>query len=366
MPDLTKQLLLLGFKPPQARKAVTYLSEPSPFASNLLRSASPLDACIEYLILHLPEVDLPERFLPSNNSSNPFITGVHGQTDDISRRWVEDRAVKFAGWPVHIVRECIAEEHLSGDWALLIAALDNRLMGKGRHDVTIEPSNDDIFEEEDVISEEDIEMMGAVWKEESTLTMSLFSAPLQINFVIPPNYKYNRSTRPPPMYITSTSAPAYIRLHLLSHLLEAFASGVILENGWGILLGAMQVVEEQWGMVESQGAPDIAHVMRHLMPSELPLAVDEEGVQAIRMKRTDRSRVSRKKEDLRTDAVVKEEFETLQKTDNFRSMLKVRERLPAFSAKGEFLDMLDRSRVIVVVGETGKRCVPIYFHPSIY
>ena len=105
-PDLTKQLQTLGFTTPQSRKAITYLSTPSPFAAQLLRFSNPLSALIEYLVLHVPECDLPPRFLPSNNSSNPFVMGAHGKKDDIALRWVEDRAVKLA------VFDCVGDSEV--------------------------------------------------------------------------------------------------------------------------------------------------------------------------------------------------------------------------------------------------------------
>src|SRR5882757_4496534 len=83
VPVTLRQLEGLGFKKTQARDATTFLSKPSLLASNLLRAASPLEACIEYLVLHLPEVDLPKRFLPENNSSSPFVTSIHEGQEDI-------------------------------------------------------------------------------------------------------------------------------------------------------------------------------------------------------------------------------------------------------------------------------------------
>ncbi|KAH9965151.1 hypothetical protein BGW80DRAFT_1462675 [Lactifluus volemus] len=58
------------------------------------QAPSPLEACIEYLVLHVPEVDLPPAFPPENNSSNPLVTGIHGGQEDIKKRWVKDRAIK--------------------------------------------------------------------------------------------------------------------------------------------------------------------------------------------------------------------------------------------------------------------------------
>ena len=46
---------------------------------------TPLEACIEYLILHIPEHDLPQRFLPGNNSSN----SAQAEEYDLTGRWIE-------------------------------------------------------------------------------------------------------------------------------------------------------------------------------------------------------------------------------------------------------------------------------------
>jgi ATP-dependent RNA helicase DHX57 len=351
--NLLKQLQQLGFKTAQARKAVAYLSEPSPLAANLLRSASSLNACIEYIILNIPEVDLPPRFLPSQNSSNPFVTGLHGTADDLSKRWIEERAVKLGGWPAHIVRECTKESELAGSWAHLIFALNRRLAGENWMVALSSGALDVSTELEDQITAEDIESMGAHWdqNDKDVLVMPLFSAPVQLNFVIPSHIEYNRSTHPPPMYITSAEAPAYVRLHLLAQVLGAFKTGAILDGGFGILLGAMQIVDEQWALVEDEGPPDIALVMQHLMPQQNE---DEEDTPDFaNSTRKPRRRGGVQRRDGRTDAQVQADFKETQRNRAYQDMLETRQRLPAFKSKDEFLAMLNSSRVVVVVGETG-------------
>ena len=62
--QVQKQLTQIGFTPIQARNATAALSEASNLTSSLLSNQTPLQACIEYLVLHFPECDLPKRFLP--------------------------------------------------------------------------------------------------------------------------------------------------------------------------------------------------------------------------------------------------------------------------------------------------------------
>ena len=353
-PELLGQLGQLGFKITQARNAVAFLSQPSPLASKLLHSANPLEACIEYLILHVPECDLPQRFLPAVNSSSPFITATHGGSDDLKRRWIEERATKQAGFPAHVVRECLEDARLIEDWALLVTALNHYLIGKDW--LTVFEEHLDIMEAEP-ISTEEAEAIGASYDDDSTLTMPLFVAPIQVHFVIPLTYIYNKSSHPPPIYLTSNSVPAYVRLHLLSQLHEGFESGFIQNTGEGVCLGVMQVLEEQWGHVEDQGPPDISIVIQHLMPkSSLFLPLDDESppeTEAVEAKRRAGKRGGQRRKEQRTDHQILQEFELMRKQKAYTDLYALRKKLPAFTAKEEFLGLLQNSRVVIVVGETG-------------
>jgi ATP-dependent RNA helicase DHX57 len=355
MPVILRQLEDLGFLKSQARDAITFLSKPSLLASNLLRAASPVEACIEYLVLHIPEVDLPQRFLPDNNSSNPFVTSIHEGQEDIKKRWIEERAIKQAGWPAHIVYECTAESRLLEEWALLVAALNRRLVGEPWLDVAMQPDDSDM---EERMSEEEIESMGATYVDDhtSTLVMPLFIAPVQLHFVIPPGYSYNRSSRPPPMYVTSSSVPAYVRLHLLAKLLGAFEQGTIEESAESMCVSAMQVLEEHWAVIEDQGPPNMDDVLKHLVPPQEVQdikAVPTVDVPARSTSSKTRNVSSSVGQDLRSDVEVMQEFDAMRQDARYGKMYATRRRLPAFASKDNFLAMLGRSRVVVVVGETG-------------
>ncbi|KAH9178563.1 P-loop containing nucleoside triphosphate hydrolase protein [Lactarius sanguifluus] len=333
-PAILRQLESLGFVKAQARDAVAFLSNPSPLASNLLRVASPLEACIEYLVLHIPEVDLPPRFLPEKNSSDPFVTSIHAGREDIKKRWIEERAIKQAGWPGHVVRECTGDAHLVEEWALLVAALNRRLVGEPWQDVTMQPHDNDL---EERMTEDDMASMGASYADDSTFTlvMPLFLAPIQLNFVIPPGYAYNRSSRPPPMYVTSSSVPAYVRLHLLAKLLAAFEEGTISESTESICVTAMQVLEEHWAEVrDTKVSPDTDTLAKST--SKKP-----------------RNSARPRNLDSRSDTEVMQEFEAIRQDGRYAELHDIRCRLPAFASRDDFLSTLERSRVVIVVGETG-------------
>jgi hypothetical protein len=324
------------------------LSEPSALASNLLGSHSPLEASIEYLVLNVPECDLPERFLPSNNSSNPFITSTHSGSDDLKKRWIEDKAIKEAGWPAYVVKHCTSDQRLLGSWELLIAALGNALIGEDLHSFSVPGDSTRIkFDEEEVAA------FGAEYVEPSHLVMPLFSAPVKLHILVSPD-ETHEPTRYPPMYITSNSIPAYIRLHLLSRLLLAIKADGFIDQGEGFCMAAMRFMEEQWASIEDNGPPDMSEVLRHLIIR--PSTPDADSLVPIpeAIGRKHQRRKNEVKRDDRSDEQIRNAFETLRSSDRYAEMLAIRKRLPAFATRDEFLRNLNQSRVVVVVGETGE------------
>ncbi|KNZ80627.1 Putative DEAH-box ATP-dependent helicase [Termitomyces sp. J132] len=347
---IAEQLGHLGFKPAQIRKAVSFLSQPSRLTSVLLDSANPLEACIEYLVLSLPECDLPQRFLPTINSSNAFITSVHSGTDDLKGRWIEDKAVKEAGWPAHAVKACTAIPTLSLNWDLLLVALGRRLIGKQWTQTSdSEVDNTSPFE----INVDEVEAMGGFFSDTRELVIPLFSAPIQIHILTSSDKGYPRPNFSP-MYITSTSTSAYVRLHLLSCLLLEMRSDYFVEFGEGFCMAVMRVLEAEWAKIQDNGPPDISVVLVHFIPQALSvhnLAMSTPEVPSMTPRAVRRGASLRR--DLRTDQQIKQEFEAICRQEKYSEMLTVRCKLPAFSVKEAFLKQLQQNRVVVVVGETG-------------
>ncbi|KAK0208634.1 P-loop containing nucleoside triphosphate hydrolase protein [Desarmillaria ectypa] len=340
----TQKLQHLGFTPIQARKAVDFVSEPSAISATLLASQGVLEACIEYLVLHVPECDLPERFLPEVNSSNSFITSVHVGTDDLKTRWVIEKAAKEAGWPVHVIRECLSDSRSINSWDLLVATLCQRLIGEG---VT------SLFDESKALSPyeidlKDVEGLGGI-VDEHQLILPLFTAPIQLHIL----YSAEKFPRQDymPMYLTSSKVPAYVRLHMLSQLLR---SDELLDASGGFCVTALSILDEEWAKIEANGPPSISAVFRHFSPrSEVASNLELEDVPLTQT--TGRKRGNLYCQDRRTAQQIKEEYESLRrmKKAQYDDIMAVRRKLPAFASKHEFLKKLKDNRVVVVVGETG-------------
>ncbi|CCL98140.1 uncharacterized protein FIBRA_00134 [Fibroporia radiculosa] len=351
-PQILRNLDALGFKLAQARGAIAALSQPSSLSSNLLKTIPPLQACIEYLILQMPECDLPRQFLPSANSSDPFVTATHSGTSDIKARWLEEKAVKECGWPAHIVRECVADHKLANDWRLLLSALNRRLIGESADLIASDASIDDDAE---VVNEEELQSIGGQTLDGGQILIRPPVAPITLVVFASHDLKVSTRGTPPPMYIASASVPAYIRLHIVSQLLLSFKGGTFMDPGDSFVMAAIRLLEEQWIAIEDNGPPEISVVLQHLVPrsSDAPLVHAPPPVASHSNIMDSRRRRAAWKPDDRSDDAVKVQFLDLCKTEQYEQLLESRSKLPAFSAKTQFLKLLENNRCVIVVGETG-------------
>ena len=357
VPTVTQQLRRLGFQPIQIQNAISYLSTHTPLGSHLLSSLVPLEACIEYLLLHIAETDLPRRFFASNNSSNPFVVSGHSGVDNLKKRWIEDLAIKEAGFPAHVVKEYTADPNLAEDLVLLISALSRRLIGKDAGELFKASTNLELSCHAIRDQTDEVEALGAHFVDPCHIVMPLFSGPVELHVVLPPDTCNDRSL--PAAYVGSPSVPPYIRLYLLAQLLRAVEREDFIEPGEGFLIAAMRVLEDHWAQIETNGPPEMSTIVGHLItPRAVPqvLNVPFDGPIDKGSKRTMRGK-SRHTYDDRSNERVKQDFENVCETRIYAEMLASRRRLPAFSAKDRFLGVLDKHRTVVVVGETGEVAV---------
>lgn len=312
---LIQQLGHLGFNKRHAKEATEFLSRESPLSSTLLSSLSPLEASIEYLLLHVPECDLPQRFLPSNNSSDPIITSAYSGNTNLKHRWVEGKAVKEAGWPQNAVRECMVDEKIKENWNLLLVALGQKLLGYP-FDATVTRTVEASFYK---IDSEEYEAMGARLLEAGHLILPLFSAPISVHILFSNEDRYPRPEYIP-MYLTSTTIPAYVRLHLLSRFLLEIKARPNLEVGEGFCTAVMRIFEGEWAQIEDNGPPEISNVLKYILsPHKIFSIADDE--KTINMASSKRNTRPRKRLDTSTDADIKEKFETMQQTNKARNAL---------------------------------------------
>jgi len=363
LPDLSKQLAKLGFSGQQIRDATNYLSQPSKLTSNLLGSSTPLQACVEYVLLNSPECDLPERFLPTTNSSNPFIVSVHSGTSDLKARWTEEKIVKDAGYPLHSVQDVSAQLDNTKQFDRLLSGLSQKLVGDPVDETDVVPGY--------IVDPEEYEPLGGHLEEDGHLVLPLFSAPIQIHVLFSTERNIPRSNCLP-LFITSTSVSPYIRLHLLSQLVRHLRERPTLDEE-GFCMTVIQVVEAEWAAVEDEGRPEISTVLQYLTPRrESRYLINTSDAQSTATKSTNFKRRPQRRArspppvDLaalrnsnEVGVINFNQFTFLITHKQYKAILEARERLPAYKAKNDFLKLLDKNRVVVVVGETGTRLLAV-------
>ena len=306
--QLDEQLRHLGFNKNQISNVTKFFSEESSLSSSLLNILPPLEACIEYLILHTPECDLPQRFLPSNNSSNPFITAAYSGPADIKRRWIEEKAVKEAGWPANIVKDCTADEKCIERLDFLMVTLGRKLRGQVLEESLNTPNEAAFYD----IKEDEFEAMGGSIVEPDHLELPLFSAPVSVHILFSNNEYYPRPGYIP-VYLTSSTIPAYVRLHLLSRFLQTMDAYPELEVGEGFCMAVMRIIEAEWAVVEDNGPPDMSVVLKHvIVPRQVTLFIKRDK---LAKNPSSVVRPIRKPIRVGTDAELKKKLQVMQQND---------------------------------------------------
>ena len=341
----------LGFKVAHIHRALEALSTPNPLTTSLLGNLPPLEAGIEYLLLHVPEADLPARFLPENNSSQGFISSAHAGAEDILQRWAEERATREAGYPRLAAKA--ASENVDGRWDLILELLSARLTGFGPPNLSMDVD----IGIRDMSRQEELEAVQAVYPDATfnnktgVLSIPLPTAPAFLNIIYSSDHPYPEGERVPPLYVTSSTMAPYIRLHLIAELVKQIAPQGLREAGDMICFTAVDLLDRVWQQIEESGPPDMAEVIKNLIPPpKLPGApADEPLVSGKRPRKPKRSKVM----DTRSDEQILREFNEVKEGPKYRSMLAQRQKLPAWASQGEIVNLIGRSRVVVVVGETG-------------
>ncbi|KAF5352726.1 hypothetical protein D9756_005876 [Leucocoprinus leucothites] len=329
--QVSDQLRSLGFKEAQVKTVSSFLSEPSPLLGQFLQKSSFLETATEYLLLSVPECDLPPRFLPSVNSSNPFVSSVHSGTSDIKKRWMEEKAVKEAGFPVHIVQELTSGPNAVNDWPTLLAELGNILIGI--YNAESQPDMTPF-----ILDGHEFESLGGERRGDDHYTLPSFAGPITLHVLFDAANAYPRADYCP-MYITSDTIPAYMRLHVLSRVLLALRSPSEEEAENSLAMTLMRLLDEEWARLEDTGPPDLKAVLGHMLPNRKKPAHQPP------------STPSEEQEARATHRAIGHHLQTLpisRKKSVSNHIIETRKRLPAFKAKGDFLHVLSKNRVIIV------------------
>lgn len=388
---LGKQLKTLGFRPAHVDSCLAAIetanarlhggsgSSSSSANDPLVLSLSilpPLEAAIEWLLLHLPEDDLPQRYRPSTSSAD-FVTGAsvsQGGKTALVKGWMVDKLVKQAGFPRKAVKAVLEQaQHES----VALDILGRRLCGWESQEegwgVAGHPGpwtgDGAATEERNTARDEEVMALEAVLgdrysrvsaTEHTALVESTTSSDkVQLHIVLDEASAYpsaQHSTCPPAYYLTSATLPSYMRLHLHAQLLRQFRDPErhdlrgILESGMGgAVLSMVEYVEAALDEVVAS-PPDIAAVTRHLAPQPVETAkvAQEARKQKVQATRTHTKRKAPSTDD--HERVRRHRAEVFDRPE-YAKMLEDRKKLPAWPEREKITSALDKNRVLVVVGE---------------
>lgn len=330
---------------------------------------SPFEAAIEWLLVHLPEDDLPGRYTPHNGTKD-FVSSAaagSGGQQELVKGWLVDKVVK-AGFPRKAVERVVADV-ASESGALDV--LGRRLCGWeadedgwGVQELVAWDQGDDEEREMARMEEKTIlsSVLGDRYREvsdaEFSVSLETTDDDLALNIIFSPDSPYPSArypTHPPSFYLTSTTLPSYIKLHLHAQVLRAFRDPErpdlrsLLEAGAGGAVYAMLEILEQQLPEAIEHPPDVGQVTQFLVPRA---AVEEEAsvVQHSQKKRAQQKR--RRRDPTEEDQqAVKERQQRMREMRGWNEMLRTRMALPAWKEKDRIMDLLQSNRVLIVVGE---------------
>lgn len=386
--SLKTQLTTLQFRPAHIKSCISALtaaharlhSSSSSASDPLVLSLSilsPLEAAIEWLLLHLPEDDLPVRYRPSASSAD-FITGAstkEGGKNALVIGWLGDKLVKQAGFPRKAVNQVMEIENRE---SVALDILGRRLCGwddlKGEESIW---SGDEIAaQERQTAREEELLAVEAVLGDrfeqisptEFGVTIGDYNDTIILHVLFDEHSPYpspSYPTSPPSFYLSSPTLPAYMRLHLHQQILSQFRDSdrsdltSVLESGsGGAILSMIEYLETTLPTV-IDSPPDVGEVTKHLIPRA------EEVIQQV--SRVGKRKTVQKRGPMRRRVPTAEDQERVRKRQRdmmdhrgWESMLADRRKLPAWAEKDRINAELAQNRVLVVIGETGcgKRLVP--------
>lgn len=351
--QLRNALSTYGFKDTSIRSALEALSSNSSFSASLLSTLSPVEAALEYLLLYTPEHELPKAF-SQTISSTPFVSAIHSGRQSIQQRWIEERAVRQAGYPRHAVKEAL--EVAGNSPETIFDHLLNRLVGS-----TISMPRSAQYDRgiRDAAREAEAEAVQAVYPEAifdaktSTLSVPLPAMPAILNMIYLENHPYPEGTQLPPLYISSETLPAYLRLYLTSSI----AKTIERYDGEGCCFSAIEAASDAWKRLDESGYPDPQDVIHNMLPKPRPVSKQNEELPTIK---GEQRRTRAHREDTRSNEQVLKDFDVLKTSSAYKEMQEVRRKLPAWEHQERIIDAMDKNGAVIVVGETGKYLVTLF------
>jgi ATP-dependent RNA helicase DHX57 len=324
--DLTK----LGFRPSHVEEAVEICKD--------------REETVEWLLIHVPEDDLPKWSLPENYSA-----GVSMASSDLAREGKLKR-LAITGYAMELCEEAL--DASSGDEAGAAERLQHRLLGS-LDSSTLESAaeNLDISDDTDVWEEEQV-ILASIYSDRYKSTKT--SCQIVLEVTEKPKERIILHARKPtarypnvvPVLSIEASLPAYIRLSILKQVLlqaqsdftgEQMLFNIIdwLEHEIPNIIANPGRLSSIASVSSTSAEPDVETASRRRQrPKRMPRPINWQPSTPLSQK-------------ILTD------WQARQNTPAQQRMLAVRQNLPAWKLRNTIVEAVTSSQVTIISGETG-------------
>ena len=299
---------------------------------------------LEWLLIHVPEDDLPRWSLPEN-----YVAGVSVASQTLKREGAVQR-LALAGFATDLCEE--AYDAQGGDEAKAAAVLQARLL---------RPDDDaDVAQGLQGLALDHSDDAANAWQEEQASLAAIYDDRLEApspcmcriqletpagNLILQARKPFGPYPAVLPILSVEAALPAHVRLSILKQaLLHAEANCL----GMAMLFDVVDWLE--------QNVPGIAERPGRLTDVSSGIAAADSGS---RTKTARRRTKARRRPPVNwqpgTEASLRmlSEWQARQKTPQQQQMMKTRQSLPAWSLRDAIVRTVERHRVCIISGETG-------------
>ncbi|KAK5122101.1 hypothetical protein LTR85_004347 [Meristemomyces frigidus] len=294
------------------------------------------EECLEWLLIHVPEDDLPKWALPEN-----YLAGVSLASGDVKREGKIKR-LAAAGYSVEVCTDTL--DSCGGDETRAAEALQRRLIGG------------------DPVASEDAEETNEVWEEEQATLEAIFGdrltnhnriATITLELQTPSKKPILLRARPPsvgypytvPVLSIEADLPAYIRLSILkqclTHARDSFEGDQMLFNILDWLEREIPAIIQKPGRlseIASAATTSAEPPTQRAMPNRRPRRRPNPILWTANTPASQRMLAT---------------WQAKQARPEQQRMLQVRKNLPAWRLQDAIVGSVTRNQVTIISGETG-------------
>ncbi|KAK9468670.1 P-loop containing nucleoside triphosphate hydrolase protein [Lipomyces arxii] len=326
--EIIDRLVGLGFRTSHVQEAASYVSTE--------------EAALEWLLIYVPEDDLPAIFLPEN-----YTPGVSLVTSSLAVEYAVKRITQ-AGYPADLARDTVK---LADDNE--VKAIE-RLTFALIHPDTIMPEYE-MPSDQDVIWEEERETLAAIYDDRfKSELLFLFEIKLETPEYCGIALRFHKSTaypnQIPSLSLVHTSnkrvLPAYLRLSAARKAAE-YAETILGEQMCFTIVEWMQENLHEF-VNEPVKLKSLAGAVYGVSYFGDTVELGTDSV--TRQRRTQRRRDQHSK---LGSAAVLSEFKSNLEREAVKAMIKIRQTLPAWEKQAEIVQKVNANQVTLITGETG-------------